>query len=253
FSTASKITQVSGRGIGMDVVRSQIEELGGRVEVSTRPAKGTTFMLYLPLTLAVAQTVLVRAAGRLWALPPPMVEKVEQMKPEQLVELYEQRRVQWQGMTYPFHYLPRLLGDRDTVPESTRTNAVLLLRSGQSLAAIHVDEMIGNQEVVVKNIGPQLARVSGIAGATVLGTGEIVLIINPVQLGQRTDVPGFGPDVGRIAPGVPRAAVAQPGEPLVMIVDDSLTVRRITSRLLAREGFDVVSAKDGIDALELLQ
>jgi chemosensory pili system protein ChpA (sensor histidine kinase/response regulator) len=179
--------------IGMDVVRSEIAELGGRVEVSTRPGKGTTFMLYLPLTLAVAQTVLVRAGGRLWALPAPMVEKVEQTKPEALVELYVQRRVVWQGLTYPFHYLPRLLGDRDQIPESTRTNAVLLLRSGQSLAAIHVDEMIGNQEVVVKNIGPQLARVSGIAGATVLGTGEIVLIINPVQLAQRTDVPAFEP------------------------------------------------------------
>ena len=253
FSTASKVTHTSGRGIGMDVVRAQIEELGGRVEVSTRPGKGTTFMLYLPLTLAVAQTVLVRAGGRLWALPAPMVEKVEQMKPEALVELYVQRRVQWQGLSYAFHYLPRLLGDRDSIPESGRTNAVLLLRSGQSIAAIHVDEMIGNQEVVVKNIGPQLARVSGIAGATVLGTGEIVLIINPVQLAQRTDVPVFEPDAERVAPEVPRAAVVQPGKPLVMIVDDSLTVRRITSRLLTREGFDVVSAKDGIDALELMQ
>ena len=129
---------------------------------------------------------------------------------------------------------------------------MLLLRSGQSLAAIHVDEMIGNQEVVVKNIGPQLARF-GIAGATVLGTGEIVLIINPVQLAQRADVPVFEPNAERIAPEVPRMAVVQPGKPLVMIVDDSLTVRRITSRLLTREGFDVVSAKDGIDALEILQ
>jgi chemosensory pili system protein ChpA (sensor histidine kinase/response regulator) len=253
FSTAAKVTQVSGRGIGMDVVRAEIAELGGRVEVSTRPGKGTTFMLYLPLTLAVAQAVLVRAGGRLWALPAPMVEKVEQMKPEALVDLYVQRRVEWQGMSYPFHYLPRLLGDRDHIPESTRTSAVLLLRSGQNLAAVHVDEMIGNQEIVVKNIGPQLARVSGIAGATVLGTGEIVLIINPVQLAQRADVPVFEPDAERLAPGMPRMAIVQAERPLVMIVDDSLTVRRITSRLLTREGFDVVTAKDGVDALELLQ
>src|SRR6516164_269822 len=130
-----------------------------------------------------------------------MDEKEKQMKPEALVELYVQRRVQWQGLSYAFHYLPRLLGDRDSIPESGRTNAVLLLRSGQSIAAIHVDEMIGNQEVVVKNIGPQLARVSGIAGATVLGTGEIVLIINPVQLAQRTDVPVFEPHAEqRVAP-----------------------------------------------------
>jgi chemosensory pili system protein ChpA (sensor histidine kinase/response regulator) len=114
--------------------------------------------------------------------------------------------------------------------------------------------MIGNQEVVVKNIGPQLARVSGIAGATVLGTGEIVLIINPVQLAQRTDVPVFDPNAERLAPQVPKpgAAAATAGPPLVMIVDDSLTVRKITSRTLTREGFAVITAKDGVDALQLL-
>jgi chemosensory pili system protein ChpA (sensor histidine kinase/response regulator) len=156
-------------------------------------------------------------------------------------------------LSYPFHYLPRLLGDPHRIPESTRSNPVLLLRSGQSVAAVHVDEMVGNQEVVVKNIGPQLARVSGIAGATVLGNGEVVLIINPVQLAQRTDVPEFDPNAERVAPEVPKSAVQQAERPLVMIVDDSLTVRRITSRLLTREGYEVLTARDGVDALELLQ
>jgi chemosensory pili system protein ChpA (sensor histidine kinase/response regulator) len=253
FSTAARVTQVSGRGIGMDVVRSDIMALGGRVEVTTRAGHGTTFLLYLPLTLAVAQAVMVRAGGRLWALPAPMVEQVQHVKADVLVDFYVQRRVENQGVYYPFHYLPRLLGDSHQMPESTRNNPVLLLRSGQHVAAIHVDEMIGNQEVVVKNIGPQLARVSGIAGATVLGNGEVVLIINPVQIAQRADVPEFDPNVERVAPEVPKMAVVQAGKPLVMIVDDSLTVRRITSRLLAREGFDVLTAKDGVDALELLQ
>ena len=253
FSTASRVTQVSGRGIGMDVVRSEITALGGRVEVSTRVGHGTTFLLYLPLTLAVAQAVMVRAGGRLWALPAPMVEQVLHVKADVLVNMYVQRRVESQGLNYPFHYLPRLLGDQNQIPESTRNNPVLLLRSGQSVAAVHVDEMIGNQEVVVKNIGPQLARVSGIAGATVLGNGEVVLIINPVQLAQRADLPEFDPNAERVAPEVPKMAVQQAGRPLVMIVDDSLTVRRITSRLLAREGFDVLTARDGVDALELLQ
>jgi len=252
FSTATRVTQVSGRGVGMDVVRAEIAALGGRVGVSTRAGRGTTFVLHLPLTLAVAQAVLVRAGGRLWALPAPMVEQIQHLKADALVNLYLQRRVEWQGTTYPFHYLPRLLGDSQQIPESGRHNAVLLLRSGQSTAAVHVDELVGNQEVVVKNTGPQLARVSGIAGATVLGNGEILLIINPVQLAQRTGVPAFDPDAERVAPEVPRMALAQAGRPLVMVVDDSLTVRRITSRLLAREGFDVLTAKDGIEALELL-
>src|SRR5207249_4937470 len=155
FSTASKVTQISGRGIGMDVVRAEITALGGRVEVHATEGKGTRFVL----------------------------------------DLYVKRKVEWQGRAYPFHYLPRLLGDAQHTPETQRFNAVLLLRSGQGIAAIHVDEMIGNQEVVVKNIGPQLARVSGISGATVLGTGEIVLIINPVQLAMRPEVTGVESDI----------------------------------------------------------
>ena len=252
FTTASKVTQISGRGIGMDVVRSEIAALGGRVEVTTERGRGTRFLLYLPLTLAVAQAVLVRAGGRLWALPSPMVEQVQQVKADVLVNLYVHRSVEWQGRSYPFHYLPRLLGDNSHSPETARYNPVLLLRAGHGLAAIHVDEMVGNQEVVVKNIGPQLARVSGIAGATVLGTGEIVLIINPVQLAQRTDVPVFDPDAEERIAGDHLRPQAAAGRPLVMVVDDSLTVRKITSRLLVREGFDVTTAKDGVDALQLL-
>ncbi|MBL0291226.1 MAG: Hpt domain-containing protein [Betaproteobacteria bacterium] len=253
FSTASQVTQVSGRGIGMDVVRSEIAALGGRIEVSTRTGQGTTFLIYLPLTLAVAQAVLVRAGGRIWALPAPMVEQVQQLKPDELLARYVAGQVDWQGRSYPFHYLPRLLGDTQHRPEASRHNAVLLLRSGPSIAAVHVDEMVGNQEVVVKNIGPQLARVSGIAGATVLGNGEIVLIINPVQLAQRVGIAAIeaGADE-RLVPGITHVVPSEARAPLIMVVDDSLTVRKITSRLLAREGFKVMLAKDGVDALEVL-
>ncbi|HET8584485.1 MAG TPA: response regulator, partial [Casimicrobiaceae bacterium] len=210
------------------------------------------FNLFLPLTLAVAQTVLVRAGGRMWAVPAAMVEQVQQVKPDVLRSLYTDARVQWQGRAWPFHYLPRLLGDTAGVPQAARYNAVLLVRSGQGAAAIHVDEMLGNQEVVVKNIGAQLARVSGISGATVLGTGEIVLIINPVQLAQRSDVVRHDPSA-HDALGAPQAsAPAAATRPLVMVVDDSLTVRKFTTRLLSREGFEVVTARDGVDALKLL-
>ncbi|MGZ8255489.1 MAG: response regulator, partial [Burkholderiaceae bacterium] len=246
-----KVTSISGRGVGMDVVRAEITSLGGRVDVATERTRGTRFTLSLPLTLAVAQAVLVRAGGRLWALPAPMVEQVQQVREQALLNLYTKREVEWQGKHYPFHYLPRLLGDLSRNPETKRYNAVLLLKTGQGTAAIHVDEMIGNQEIVVKNIGPQLARVSGISGATVLGTGEIVLIIHPVQLAQRADIPTFDPDAeGKVVALDPAGGTA--GPPLVLIVDDSLTVRKITSRLLTREGFAVLTAKDGVDALQVL-
>ncbi len=254
LSTAAKVTQISGRGVGTDVVRSDIAALGGRVDVATTRGRGTTFLLYLPLTLAIAQTVLVRAGGRLWALPAPMVQQVQQIKDKALINLYLTREVVWQDRKYPFFYLPRLLGNAGHNPETLRYNSILLLKSGQSIAAVHVDEMVGNQEVVVKNIGPQLARVSGIAGATVLGTGEVVLIINPVQLAQRTDAEAQAPMVVKTmqAARAAAASAAASGPPLVMIVDDSLTVRKITSRLLTREGFEVITAKDGLDALQML-
>jgi chemosensory pili system protein ChpA (sensor histidine kinase/response regulator) len=256
LSTATKVTQVSGRGIGMDVVRSEITALGGRVEVASTTGKGTTFLVCLPLTLAVAQAVLVRAGGRLWALPAPMVEQVQQVRDDALYDLYVAGKVEWQGRSYPFHYLPWLLGDTEHSPEIARSNSVLLLRTGHGVAAVHVDEMAGNQEVVVKNIGPQLARVSGIAGATVLGSGEIVLIINPVQLAQRAGVRAFDPNaeerVAGARPVLPPVGV-KVGPPLVMVVDDSLTVRKVTTRLLTREGFEVVTARDGVEALEVLQ
>src|SRR6476620_12571098 len=131
----------------MDVVRAELAALGGRVEVSSRPGQGTSFTMYLPLTLAVAQTVLVRAGGRLWAVPAPMIEQVQQIKDKDLINLYLSREVVWQDRKYPFFYLPRLLGNPGHNPETTRHNSVLLLKSGQNLTAVHVDEMVGNQEV----------------------------------------------------------------------------------------------------------
>jgi chemosensory pili system protein ChpA (sensor histidine kinase/response regulator) len=137
------------------------------------------------------------------------------------------------------------------IPQAGRYNAVLLIRSGGD-DGDHVDEMIGNQEVVVKNIGPQLARVPGISGATVLGTGEIVLIINPVQLAQRSGIVRYHPSENERITDELRKAAAASARKLVMVVDDSLTVRKFTTRLLTREGYEVVTARDGIDALKLL-
>jgi len=248
FSTAAEVTQVSGRGIGMDVVRNEIASLGGRIEVASEQGKGTTFSIYLPLTLAVTQAVLVRAGTHVYALPSTMVDQVQELKADALADIYEKQQVMWQGNAYPLHYFPRLLGDQEATPVVQRHSTIMLLHSGAQRVAVHVDELIGNREIVVKNIGPQLARVPGVAGATVLGNGKVVLILNPVQLAQRQGIPsllGHGP----------AAEIAQlpAATPVVMIVDDSLTVRKITSKLLAREGYEVVTAKDGVDALQLLE
>jgi chemosensory pili system protein ChpA (sensor histidine kinase/response regulator) len=178
----------------------------------------------------------------------------------------------WQGNRVPMHYLSTLLGDTGAAPMAQQYSPLMMLKSGNDRVAIHIDKVIGNREVVVKNIGPQLARMIGIAGATVLGSGDIVLILDPVPLAQRAVhenarapriIPSNTPDgMGAVAEMKKPVSVAPPkAEPvqglrtqhIVMVVDDSLTVRRVTQRFLAREGYQVVLAKDGVDALEQLQ
>jgi chemosensory pili system protein ChpA (sensor histidine kinase/response regulator) len=260
FTTAAEVTQISGRGIGMDVVKNAITGLGGRLEVATTAGRGTTFTLYLPLTLAVTQAVLIRAAGRIYALPAVLVEQVQQVKVDALEKIYASKEVRWQTRHYPFFYLPQLLGADRQRADLQRYNPVLLLKSANQFVAVHVDEMLGNQEIVIKNIGVQLARLPGLAGATVLGTGEIVLILNPVQLAARhlQPQPAHGlqraglsvvTEDGTIAPAPPPVPARTP---YVLVVDDSLTVRKITSRLLTREGFEAGTARDGVDALQVL-
>ncbi|MBS1189136.1 MAG: chemotaxis protein histidine kinaselike protein [Rhodocyclaceae bacterium] len=250
FSTASEITQVAGRGVGMDVVKTAVTGLGGRIEILSTPGRGTTFRLYLPLTLALTQTLLVRVGPQVYAIPSTMIEQVQELKEKSLRALQEQGGIEWMGNRYPLHFLPHLLGDAEALPETRRQYWILFLRSGTQRVALQVDELRGNHEVVVKNIGPQLARVVGMAGATVLGDGQVVLILNPVALASRT------PQITIDRPS-PTQATAAPAAatvtlPTVMVVDDSLTVRKITGRLLAREGYQVVTAKDGVDALEQL-
>ena len=247
LSTADAVTTLAGRGVGMDVVRSEITAIGGRVDITTVRGGGTTFTIYLPLTLAVTQAVLVRSGTTVLAVSSAMVEQVLRVKAEALAAMYEKQDVEFQGNSYRLYSLQQLLATPPSgeVPVYT---SVLLLRSGVQRIALHVDELVGNQEIVVKNVGPQLSRVPGVAGATVLADGRIVLIMNPVTLAQRARV---APQ--QVADFVPVEAESGPVSPVVMVVDDSLTVRKVTSRLLEREGFQVITAKDGVDALEQMK
>ena len=271
FSTADEVTELAGRGVGMDVVRSEAAALGGRVEILSEPGKGAHFTIHLPLTLAVTQVVILTTGGKTYAVPSVLVEQVQQLKTNPLAAAYNEGAVLWHGNRVPMYYLSTLLGDREATAVSQQYSPIIILKSGNERVAVHVDEILGNREVVVKNIGPQLARMIGIAGATVLGSGEIVLILNPVPLAQRAAnenmrAPRLTPDdaphgMGAVAEmGTPESAAPKAGavqglrtQHIVMVVDDSLTVRRVTQRLLAREGYQVVLAKDGVDALEHLQ
>jgi chemosensory pili system protein ChpA (sensor histidine kinase/response regulator) len=245
FSTSDNVTQVSGRGVGLDAVRADITSLGGRIEVASEPGRGCTFTIYLPLTLAVNQTVLVRAGTEEYLLPAPMVEQVQKIKHSALASIQEQGQFDWGGRQYPLYYLSHLLG-RPVQPEPQAYTPVMLLRSGARRIALIVDEIRGNREIVVKNIGPQLAGMGSIAGATVMGDGKVMLVLNPIHMAFRETL---------AAEVVHETLATAEGAhmPTIMVVDDSLTMRKVISRLLTREGYYPLAAKDGVDALQQLE
>jgi chemosensory pili system protein ChpA (sensor histidine kinase/response regulator) len=244
FSTARSVTSLAGRGVGLDVVRSEVLSLGGRIHIDTRPGAGTDFTLVIPVTLATVQAVVVRAGDAWFAIPAPLVEQVRPVAREALADLYRERVAVWQGLRYPFTSLTRVLGLGRGEPEPQGAQQLVYLRSADRRCALRVDELAGTQEIVVKTVSPHLARIPGVTGASVLGNGRIVLILNPVPLTVGLD--GMIPDALQPAEPAPEA-------PNVMVVDDSITVRRVTSRLLERAGYQVQLAKDGQDALEQIE
>jgi chemosensory pili system protein ChpA (sensor histidine kinase/response regulator) len=184
FSTAEAVTEVAGRGVGLDVVKNEIAGIGGRVRLDTEAGKGSRFTIRLPLTLALTQVVLARAGGQTYALPANLVTLVREVRADQVHALHEAGHMEFSGEVYPLRTLAELVG-RKAQPGEGRFRTILLLKAGEQRLAVRVDAMEGNFEAVVKNIGPQLARIAGISGATVLGDGRVALILNPFQLAER--------------------------------------------------------------------
>ncbi len=272
FSTVTQVTGLAGRGIGMDVVRAEVNALGGRIETLSTPAAGTTFRLVLPLTTAVTQVLMLRCGAERVAVPATLVELVRRVDAAEIERAYASgTAVVASGAAtlgdgpVPFFWLGALLqlGGRSS-EAAGRTRPMVIIRSAQQRVALHVDEVVGTQEVVVKNLGQQLARLPGLGGMSVLASGDIALIYNPVALAtaygsqarsaMQAAVTGLGaaPDRRGRSGALEPASAVQPLAPLVLVVDDSLTVRRVTQRLLQREGYRVSLAKDGLEALERL-
>ena len=266
FSTAVQVTELAGRGIGMEVVRSEVNALGGRIETSTVFGEGTHFKLVLPLTTAVTQVVMIRAGSLSVGVPSNVVETVRRVSVQELQQAYSTGTLDVNGEAVPFFWSGALLQASHYSSEAqTKSVPVVIFRSAAQRIALHVDEVLGNREVVVKNLGPQLSRLPGLAGMSVLPSGSVVLIYNPVALavvfGQQarawsTDraaelhsLEGSGNGATNTTVLVPVA----PEIPLILVVDDSITVRRVTQRLLLREGYRVAMAADGLQALERLQ
>ena len=273
FSSTEQTTEMAGRGVGLDVVRTDTRALGGRVELDSVPGQGTTFTLVLPLTTAVTQVVLLRAGTTAYAVPASLVELVLRLKPAEVAAANRHRQLDHGGQALPFYWLGALTADSGaSVEPPGRTIPVVLIRSAAQRLALQVDEVLGNQEVVVKNLGPQLSRVPGLAGISVLPNGNLVLIYNPVALAAmygeqavqrmeqaaRDELP-VTPSAATLVSTSRGSFALQGATPAhaagntVLVVDDSITVRRVTQRFLSRNGYIVVLAKDGLDALEQLQ
>ncbi len=262
FTTAETVTELAGRGVGMDVVRSEVNAMGGRIETATATGQGTSFKLVLPLTTAVTQVVMLRCGDATVAVPSTLIEIVRRASAEEIQQAYASGSYTLADRAMPFFWLGALLQLSAAPAEHAgRTRPVVVVRSAQQRVALHVDEVLGNQEVVVKNLGPQLSRLPGLAGMTLLASGAVALIYNPVALATlygdaaraATQAALHGAPSGM--PMVPSIAAQEPqvaAAPLVLVVDDSLTVRRVTQRLLVREGYRVTTAKDGMEALERL-
>ncbi len=270
FSTATQVTELAGRGIGMDVVRSEVNALGGRIETSTVTGKGTHFKLVLPLTTAVTQVVMIRSGNLSVGVPANVVETVRRASAKELQQAYNTGALEVAGESIPFFWSGALLqASHHSAEAQGKTTPVVIFRSAAQRIALHVDEVLGNQEVVVKNLGPQLSRLPGLAGMSVLASGAVVLIYNPVALasvyGQQARawssdraephmLEGSGATAATGSGSVAKvSAPATPQIPLILVVDDSITVRRVTQRLLQREGYRVAMAADGLQALERLQ
>ncbi|MEN1957448.1 Hpt domain-containing protein [Luteimonas sp. MJ145] len=241
FSTVDEVSRLSGRGVGMDVVASEVRQLGGALDIASVPGKGTTFTMRLPQTLAVTQAVFVKIGETSFAVPIASVRGVGRISRDE----FEQPGASYAygGEDYTVHDLGGLVGHAAARAEGQLQMPLLLIRSGELRVAVAIDQILGNREIVVKPVGPQVASVPGIFGATIMGDGSVVVILDIAPLVRRQQV-AQPRDVA------PVAASEQRRVPLVMVVDDSITMRKVTGRVLERNNYEVATARDGIDALE---
>jgi chemosensory pili system protein ChpA (sensor histidine kinase/response regulator) len=260
ISTAGKVTQISGRGVGMDVVSAEIKQIGGSIHIDSQPGIGTRFNIRLPFTVSVNRALMVMAGEDSYAIPLNTIEGIVRISPYELEALYQQEqqegkpaRFEYAGQDYQLKYIGDLLnnGQSPKLVGQSLPLPVILVRSNEYAVAVQVDVLAGSREIVVKSLGPQFASVHGISGATILGDGRVVVILDlmaTIRLQQAS-----ASLAGAVEQSSLPAAADRQVAKLVMIVDDSVTVRKVTSRLLERNGMQVMTAKDGVDAITQLQ
>jgi len=260
FSTAEHVTQLAGRGVGMDVVHNEIKQLGGSLAIDSTRGQGTQFTIRLPFTLAVTQAILVKLGESAYAVPMSSVQGVARIAREDLERRIAEGNPKhaYAGEEYVIYDLAQLLGIPRGRPGDDTQVPLLMTRTGDQRAAVRIDGVVGSREIVVKSVGPQVSSVPGIFGATIMGDGSVVIILDLAPLVRRLAALRARIDSGaEESPAFMAAAPVHAPEtrtkPMVMVVDDSITMRKVTTRVLERADFEVMTAKDGLDALEKLQ
>ncbi|WP_444929316.1 Hpt domain-containing protein [Microbulbifer sp. SSSA002] len=259
FTTAQKVTQISGRGVGMDVVSAELKQIGGSVHINSESGAGTEFVVRLPFTVSVNRALMVRIGDDLFALPLNTIEGIVRLSPFELEHYYrsDDARFEYAGELYQVSYFGTLLksGAQPKLSVDDMQLPVLLVRSEGHAMALQVDAIKGSREIVVKSLGPQFSGVQGVSGATVTGDGSVVVILDAHALLRRQATQLARPEVPQLQ--VQEQTEVQPvqeaRQQTVMVVDDSVTVRKVTTRFLEREGYLVRTAKDGQDAVIQLQ
>jgi chemosensory pili system protein ChpA (sensor histidine kinase/response regulator) len=273
LSTSHTAGAVSGRGVGGDIVRRSVERLNGTIAVDSTPGQGTTFTLTLPLTLAIIKTMLVRAGGRAFAVPMSFADRLIEESEVETLSSAGQERVKLEG---GYVGLVSLQGLLEGIPLQGAPGPVLILRVGEQRLAVRVDGVIGQEEAVVKSLGPVLGGHPLFAGVTQRGTGELLLILDAPRLVEsrvprvaprldesvappvaksapppaRTSAP---PPAASAPPKTIRLAAPAPKRTRVLFADDSISVRKMAEKTLRDLGVEVTTAVDGLDALEKLQ
>ncbi len=247
FSTAEEVTQVSGRGVGMDVVNSEVKQLGGSFDINTVTNEGTTFTVLLPLTMAMNHAILVKVGEETYAIALSGIEGIVRFSSNDLDDYINdsKKTFEYAEHKYKVNSLGLLLGANEHAQSADKVLPVLLVRSGDQRVALQVDQLLGSREVVVKSVGPQISTVRGISGATILGDGSVVLILDMsalIRMGTTMRVSSMPQEEVK---GLDDRAV-------IMVVDDSITVRKVTTRLLERNDLNSITAKDGVDAIASL-
>ena len=246
LSTAKELSEVSGRGVGMDIVRDKVQKLKGTITVDSEPGVGTTFTISLPLTLAVTRALMVVSGGELFAIPMQSVAQIARLEKNQIDQLAGSPIIRLDGAICPIIRLCDHLAIR-SADDDASTIPVLVIQSGEKRLAVQVEEIVAGKDIVVKTLGSHLRQVDGLIGSTLLGDGTVVPILDPNSLivADETEVP-------TVRSGRTKSTVSR-GQLTVMIVDDSVSVRRVMENLAKSKGWIPVVAKDGIDALEIMQ